>query len=186
MSGLLEPLNRFINQTSLVKQIVIGLVLGVAVALFVPGAAPSVALFGDLFIGALKAVAPVLVLILVAAAIAGHEHGQPTHVRAILVLYLIGTFASALVAVIASFAFPTTLVLNVPPVEATAPVGIVSVLKNLLLSAATNPVRALLEANYIGVLAWAVALGLALRHAAPATRGCCSIWPKPFRRSSRW
>lgn len=155
---------------SLISQIAIGLVLGVALALIAPGATKSVALLGDIFISALKAVAPVLVLVLVAAAIANHKQGQPTHIRPVLMLYLLGTFAAALVAVLASFAFPTTLVLDAPAASGNPPGGILLVLKNLLLSAVSNPVRALMEANFIGILAWAIGLGIALRHAADSTR----------------
>ena len=155
---------------SLITQITIGLVLGIALALIAPEATKSVALLGHLFIAALKAVAPVLVFVLVAAAIAGHEKGQPTHIQPILILYVIGTLASALVAVIASFTFPTTLVLNAPPVGGEAPGGILGVLENLLLSAVQNPVKALMEANFIGILTWAIGLGIMLRHAADTTR----------------
>ena len=155
---------------SLIAQITIGLILGIALALFAPGATQSVALLGDLFIAALKAVAPVLVFVLVAAAIANHKHGQPTHMRPVLILYLLGTLAAALVAVLASFIWPTTLVLNAPQVGGTPPGGILAVLKNLLLSVVSNPVRALMEANFIGILAWAIGLGVALRHASPTTQ----------------
>ena len=155
---------------SLISQIAIGLLLGIALALLAPGATPSVALLGDLFISALKAVAPVLVFVLVMAAIANHKHGQPTHIRPVLTLYLLGTLAAALVAVLASLTFPTTLVLDAPKISGTPPGGIIGVLKNLLLSAFSNPVKALMEANFIGILAWAIALGAALRHASPATR----------------
>ena len=155
---------------SLISQIAIGLVLGIALALIAPGATQSVALLGDIFISALKAVAPVLVFVLVAAAIANHKQGQPTHIRPVLMLYLLGTFAAALVAVLASFAFPTTLLLDAPAASGNPPGGILLVLKNLLLSAVSNPVKALLEANFIGILAWAVGLGIALRHAADGTR----------------
>ena len=155
---------------SLISQIAIGLVLGAALALIAPGATKSVALLGDLFIAALKAVAPVLVFVLVAAAIANHKQGQPTHIRPVLILYLLGTFAAALVAVLASFAFPTTLVLDAPAVAGNPPGGILVVLKNLLLNVVANPVRALMEANFIGILAWAIGLGAALRHAGAGTR----------------
>ena len=159
-----------VMRMSLISQIAIGLVLGVALALIAPGATKSVALLGDLFIAALKAVAPILVFVLVAAAIANHKQGQPTHIRPVLMLYLLGTFAAALVAVLASFAFPTTLVLDAPAASGTPPGGILIVLKNLLLSAVSNPVRALMEANFIGILAWAIGLGIALRHAGDGTR----------------
>ncbi len=155
---------------SLITQIAIGLVLGIALALIAPEATKSVALLGHLFIAALKAVAPILVFVLVVAAIAGHQKGQPTHIRPILILYVIGTLVSALVAVVASFTFPTTLVLNAPPVGGEAPGGILGVLENLLLSAVQNPIKALFEANFIGILTWAIGLGIMLRHAADTTR----------------
>lgn len=159
-----------VMRLSLISQIAIGLVLGIALALVAPDATPSVAMLGDLFIAALKAVAPVLVFVLVAASIANHTHGQVTHIRPVLVLYLLGTLAAALVAVLASFAFPTTLVLNAPQVSGTPPGGILVVLKNLLLSVVSNPVRALMEANFIGILAWAIGLGVVLRHASQTTK----------------
>ena len=155
---------------SLVTRIAVGLVAGIALALLAPETAKAVGLLGDIFISALKAVAPVLVLFLVAASIAAHKSGQPTHIKPILLLYLISTFAAALVAVVASNLFPTTLVLNAPPVGGEPPGGIIGVLQNLLLSGVTNPVKALLEANFIGILVWAIALGVALRHAGETTR----------------
>lgn len=169
-----NPVFRLLSETSLVVQIAIGLVCGIAVALLAPDVARSSALLGDIFIAALKAVAPVLVFVLVAAAVAGHRHGTDTHIRPVLVLYLIGTFGAALVAVLASFAFPTTLVLDAPQVAGTPPGGIVGVLKNVLLNAVSNPVRALMEANFIGILAWAIGLGAALRHGSPGTRAMLS------------
>jgi serine/threonine transporter len=155
---------------SLISQIAIGLVLGIALALVAPGATKSVALLGDLFIAGLKAVAPILVFVLVAAAIANHKKGQPTHIRPVLILYLLGTFAAALVAVVASFAFPTTLVLDTAAATGNPPGGVLVVLKNLLLNVVANPVRALMEANFIGILAWAIGLGVSLRHASDGTR----------------
>ena len=165
-----SPVLRFFLHTSLVLQIAIGLACGIALALVAPEVARATALLGDVFIAALKAVAPVLVFVLVASAVASHRQGSETHVRPILLLYLIGTFGAALVGVLASFAFPTTLVLDAPQVAGTPPGGIVGVLKNLLLNAVSNPVRALMEANFIGILAWAIALGAALRHAGAGTR----------------
>ncbi len=99
-------------QGSLVKQILIGLVLGVLLALVSKPAAIAVGLLGTLFVGALKAVAPVLVLMLVMASIANHQHGQKTSIRPILFLYLLGTFSAALTAVLFSFLFPSDPALN--------------------------------------------------------------------------
>lgn len=170
MSSAIQALPRFLMRTSLVTRIAAGVALAVLLVLVSPGSARAVGLLGDIFVAALKAVAPVLVLVLVAASIAGHKKGQGTHIRPILMLYLLGTFGAALVAVAASFMFPTTLALTAPPVGGEAPGGILGVLKNLLLSAVANPVKALLEANYIGILVWGVALGVLLRHAADSTR----------------
>jgi serine/threonine transporter len=157
--------------TSLVVRIVIGLVAGTLLALAFPGAAASAGLLGTVFVFALKAVAPVLVLVLVMASIANHRHGQRTHIRPILALYLIGTLTAALVAVSASFMFPTGLRLAVASgIELTPPNGIVEVLRTLLMQIVDNPVNALATGNFIGILAWAVGLGIALRHASETTR----------------
>ncbi|WP_305804655.1 serine/threonine transporter SstT [Stenotrophomonas sp. YIM B06876] len=156
---------------SLVTQIVIGLLAGSVFALLFPQAGSAVGLLGTLFVAALKAVAPVLVLVLVAASIANHRQGQQTHIRGILLLYVLGTLAAAMVGVLASFLFPSVLTLTVPAdTGLSAPGGIGEVLKTLVLKIFDNPVNALVNANYIGLLAWGVGLGLALRHASATTR----------------
>ncbi|WNN49026.1 serine/threonine transporter SstT [Siccibacter colletis] len=155
---------------SLVKQILVGLVLGIVLAWLSKPAAEAVGLLGTLFVGALKAVAPVLVLMLVMASIANHKHGQKTSIRPILVLYLLGTFSAALTAVLFSFLFPSTLHLVTGATEITPPSGIVQVLRDLLLSMVANPVDAILKGNYIGILVWAIGLGFALRHANDTTK----------------
>ncbi|CAD5108715.1 serine/threonine transporter SstT [Zestomonas carbonaria] len=171
MSAMRRPLLQYLVHGSLVVQILIGLVAGIALALLWPTAALKIGLFGQVFITALKSVAPILVFVLVIAAIANHRKGQQTHVRPILLLYAIGTLAAALVAVIGSFLFPSTLVLTgTQGVELSAPGGIAEVLHGLLMSAVDNPVNALMKANYIGILAWALGLGLALRHGSETTR----------------
>ena len=163
---LLQKLKR----TSLVTQIVIGLIAGILLAWLAPSAALSVAFIGKVFVSALKAVAPILVFVLVMASIANHKHGQETHIRPILVLYLFGTFAAAVVAVIASMLFPSNLVLATENIAITAPGGISEVLQSLLLSVVDNPVSALMNANFIGILAWAIGMGIAIRHAGDTTR----------------
>jgi len=156
---------------SLVVQIIIGLLAGIVLALAWPQGARAAGLLGTVFVSALKAVAPALVLILVTASIANHQQGQKTHIRAILLLYVVGTLAAALVGVLASTLFPSTLLLKAPTdAGLSAPGGIGEVLRTLLMQIVDNPVNALLHANYIGLLAWAVGLGLALRHAGAGTR----------------
>ena len=159
-----------LKNMSLVTQILIGLLAGIALALVLPDAARSTAFIGKVFVSALKAVAPILVFVLVMASIANHRHGQETHIRPILFLYLLGTFAAAVVAVIASMLFPSTLVLVTHDVAVTAPGGISEVLQSLLLSAVDNPISALMNANFIGVLTWAIGMGIAIRHAGQTTR----------------
>lgn len=155
---------------SLVLQIFVGIIAGVALAGFSPEAANQVAFLGDLFVGALKAIAPVLVFVLVASSIANQVSGAQTNMRPIILLYLVGTFAAALTAVLMSFAFPTSLVLIDAAAGANPPEGIGQVLNTLLFKLVDNPVNALINANYIGLLAWGVGLGIALRHASTSTK----------------
>lgn len=161
---------RFITRGSLVGQILVGLILGILLASIAPNAAIAVGLLGSLFVSALKAVAPILVFVLVAASIANHKAGQRTNMRPILFLYLLGTFSAALVAVVLSFAFPSTLTLVAGNTDITPPGGIVEVLRSLLMNVVDNPFRALTTGNFIGILAWAIGLGVALRHASDTTK----------------
>lgn len=167
----MSPVFRLLNRTSLVTQIIIGLAAGIALALVAPSLARDLAFLGKVFVSALKAVAPILVFVLVIASIANHQQGQQTHIRPILWLYLLGTFGAAVVAVVASMAFPSTLVLSAHEATLSAPGGIAEVLQGLLLSAVDNPVSALVNANFIGILTWAIGLGIVLRKAGKATRG---------------
>ncbi|MDH4047047.1 MAG: serine/threonine transporter SstT [Gammaproteobacteria bacterium] len=155
---------------NLVAQIAVGIVAGIALLLLAPGLAAKTMLLGDLFVQALKAVAPVLVLVLVASALANQHHEHPTQMRPVILLYLVGTFSAALLAVVLSTAFPTTLTLNVTDLGVNPPEGIVEVLKNLLFKLVDNPVSALMNGNYIGILVWGVALGLGLRRASQSSR----------------
>ena len=158
------------NRIGLIWQIIIGMIIGIIIGQFIPSAAPTVGILGSLFVGALKAVAPCLVFILVTAAIAQHNEGAQTHMRPILLLYLIGTFGAAVIAVAASFMYPTTLTLvAAPETNLAPPSGIAEVLKNVLMSLVSNPISALSSGNYIGILAWALMLGFALRNANEVT-----------------
>ena len=158
------------NQISLVKQIIIGLLIGIVLAVALPAQLSGITVFGSLFVGALKAVAPVLVFFLVISAISQHKAGQKTNMKTIIGLYLLGTLLAALAAVIASFIFKLNLVLPESTSEITPPGGIAEVLKTLVFNVVANPVNALLNANYIGILAWAILLGVALRHSSETTK----------------
>ena len=156
------------NSISLVLRIVIGLLVGAVLGLVIPTAA-VIGILGDLFVGALKALAPLLVFFIVMNSLAHHQKGGSTNMSTVIVLYLIGTFLAALCAVVASFMFPSTLTLA-EQVEQSAPGGIAEVLKNLLMNAVSNPISSIANANYIGVLTWAVIFGLALREASEQTK----------------
>ncbi|WIF95074.1 serine/threonine transporter SstT [Caminicella sporogenes] len=160
------------TELSLVKRIIIGLIIGIILANTIPNAAKPISIFGSLFVGALKAVAPILVFFLVMSAISQHKSGQKTNMKSIIVLYLLGTFLAGLVAVIASFMFPVTLKLGLGTGTGnfSPPGGVTEVLKTLLMNIVDNPIKALTNANYIGILAWALLLGLALKNAPETTK----------------
>ena len=135
-------------------------------AVFVPSAVPFISIFGDLFVSALKGVAPVLVFILVMNAMMQRKSDGDTSMKPIVTLYILGTFAASLVGVTLSFLFPVTLQLSIGNSEINPPSGIAQVLHTLIMNVVDNPVNALLRANYIGILAWAVIIGLAMHAVA--------------------
>ena len=174
------------NKISLVKQILIGLIIGVILALTIPEFASPIVIFGSLFVGALKAIAPILVFFLVTTAISQHKSGQKTNMKSIIILYLIGTFFAGLTAVVASFIFPINLTLGAEISDVTPPGGVVEVLRSLLMNVVDNPVNALFNANYIGILSWSILLGLALRNAAESTKTVISNIADALSQIVRW
>lgn len=155
---------------SLVAQICVGIVLGIALALVSPQAAGAAMLLGTLFVQALKAVAPVLVLVLVASALANQRETHAANMRPIVLLYLAGTLAAAFLAVLLSKLFPTTLALTVTDIALEPPQGITEVLNNLLFKLVDNPVSAIMDGNFIGILVWGIALGLGFRRASDTSK----------------
>lgn len=171
---------------SLVQRIVVGLIVGIILALAIPQYAQPVAILGSLFVGALKAVAPILVFFLVMSAVAQHKPGQKTNMKTVVTLYLVGTFLAGCVAVIGSYLFPVKIALTAGAQDITPPGGVVEVLTNLLMNIVDNPVNALVNANYIGILAWAVLLGLALKLTSPATKEMVSDFAEALSKVVRW
>lgn len=153
------------TKASLIKRILIGMILGATLGMLFPNLT-GIGLLGELFVGGLKAIAPILVFALVANALSQHQKGQNTNMKTVIFLYLLGTFAAALVAVLASFLLPVQITLTSANTEVAAPDGIGQVLSNLLLKLVDNPLNAIVEANYIGILSWAVVFGLAMREAS--------------------
>ncbi|WP_258579922.1 serine/threonine transporter SstT [Acinetobacter baumannii] len=161
----------FFSRLSLVTKIIIAIILGIGVALLFPTVTPYLSLFGELFIKALKSVAPILVFVLVLSSIANFQVGHSANLHPVLLLYVVGMLLAAFSAVIASLSFPSTLYLNtVSHNNLQAPGSLADILKNLLLSFIANPVQAISEANFIGILAWAIGLGLAMRHSSDTTK----------------
>ncbi len=157
-------------QASLIKQIMVGLIVGAVISVISKDLAIQLGFVGTMFVSALKGVAPVLVFILVMSAIAAQQSDEQMHIRPILGLYIMSTLASAFTAVAASFLFPSKISLLGDAQSVTAPGGIGEVLHTLLLNLVDNPVHAISAGNYIGILAWAIAVGLVLRTANPETR----------------
>jgi serine/threonine transporter len=178
------------NSISLVVRIIIGLVVGFALAMISRqaglGEIAVISLLGKLFVSALKGVAPILVFFLVMSSLAQHKEGQKTNMGTVIILYLLGTFAAAVVAVVASFMFPVNMAL--PEVESitTAPGGIGEVLETLLLNIVQNPVTSISTANYIGILAWAVIFGLALKGASETTKTLLNNAADACSQAVRW
>ena len=167
---MLNKIKKVLSSVALIKQIAVGLVIGILIAVFTPTVIPVVKIFGDLFVKALKGVAPVLVFFLVMNAMAQKKEGTNANMKPIIILYVIGTFCASLVGVALSFLFPTVLHLQVAAdAKLAPPSGIIEVLHNVILSVVDNPVNALLTANYIGILAWAIIAGLALKSYANGT-----------------
>ncbi|WP_439256706.1 serine/threonine transporter SstT [Lonepinella sp. BR2271] len=160
----------FLFQGSLVKRISIGLVLGILLAIISPELAAKFEVLGSIFVKALRAVAPILVFVLVVSAIATREVGAKSNMKSIVWLYICGTFLAALTSVIASFMFPVTIPLQAAENSLTPPGSISEVLTTVVFNIFDNPIKAIAEANFIGILAWAIALGLVLRHAADSTK----------------
>lgn len=156
----------------LVPLILIALVLGVLIGGVSNNIGMSLGVLGDVFVGALKAVAPILVFALVLSAVAGFKSSSDAKVRPVMLLYVVGTFSAALTAVLASFAFPIELVglTDIQAVEQSAPQSLRDVLKNLLMNLVANPITALSNANYLGILTWSVLIGLGLRYATETTK----------------
>ncbi|MEY8460055.1 serine/threonine transporter SstT [Eggerthellaceae bacterium 24-137] len=172
------------NEVSLIKRILVGLVIGIVLALIVPGN-DVITLLGSLFVGALKAVAPVLVFFLVISALCNAE-GAGT-MKTVVILYVISTLVAAIVALIGSELFPSVLTLDTSSmVEQAAPEGIGEVLTTLLMNIVANPVDALMNANYVGILAWAVVLGIALRAAGERTKEVFTNISDAVSKAVRW
>ncbi|MEH6596181.1 MAG: serine/threonine transporter SstT [Colwellia polaris] len=159
-----------LKSINIVNQIIIAIVFGVILAVVSPKLAMSFSILGDLFVNALKAVAPILVLVLVAASIANQKPNSDANLKPIVGLYLIGTISAALIAVALSFLFPVHLTLDIVGASANPPQGLGEVLTTLAFKIVDNPFNAVITGNFIGILAWGLGLGFALKKASDSTK----------------
>lgn len=155
--------------SSLVVRILIGLIIGAVLGIVAPQAT-AIGILGDIFVGALKAIAPLLVFFLVISSLSNASNSHGGVIRMVIILYMFSTFLAAFVAVIASTLFPVEMVLADAVTDTAAPQGVVEVLKNLLMNIVANPISSLSNANYVGILAWAVMIGLAFKAANDTTK----------------
>lgn len=176
-----------LNSISLIKQIVIGLLIGIGIACFAPGLIPLVSILGNLFVKSLKGVAPVLVFFLVMNAMLQKKSGGNSSIKPVIILYLITTLCASLIGVTFSFLFPTTLHLQTADTSIAPPSGITQVINSILMNIVDNPVNALVNANYIGILSWAIIIGLALHAiASDATKSCLDDLAKGMTKVVTW
>ena len=183
--SVIKEVTKIYGETALIKLIAIGLVIGIILALAVPNVVPAIAVFGKLFVNALKGVAPILVFVLVINALSQKAESAAI-MKPIILLYMFATFCASLVAVAASFLFPTKLVLQMTDAEISPPSGIVEVLQNVIMNVVDNPIHALTNANYIGILAWAVIIGLALKNSGDTTHEVVSDLAKAVTKVVQW
>lgn len=158
------------SEISLIKRILVGLCLGIILANLAPNKLAWISIFGELFVGALKAMAPILVFFLVMSAVVQHKKGQKTNMKMIITLYLLGTLLASIVAVVGSYIYPVKLILQTNELTASAPQNIGGVLRGVLLNLVSNPISSLLNGNYIGILFWSVIFGVFLKSAKETTK----------------
>jgi len=172
---------------SLIKRICIGLAVGIILSLTLGNTVSFLAIFGKLFVGALRAIAPILVFVLVISAICHHEGGKKTEMKGFLLLSVVGMVSAGIIGVTISFIIPTEVSLvGVAASDISPPAGITEVLLNILMNIIDNPVRALSNANYIGILTWAVIIGLALKGAADSTKEVIHDLSEAITQGVRW
>ena len=159
-----------LKSINIVNQIIIAIVLGIGLAIISPDIAKSFSILGSLFVNALKAVAPILVLVLVASSIANQKPNSDANLKPIIGLYLVGTISAALVAVALSFLFPVQLTLDIAGASANPPQGLSEVLTTLAFKIVDNPFNAVITGNFIGILAWGLGLGFALKKASDSSK----------------
>ncbi|BEU87971.1 serine/threonine transporter SstT [Selenomonas sp. TAMA-11512] len=183
---MLYKLGKKYAETALIKLIIVGLIIGIGIGMYAPNLVPAVSVFGDIFVRALKGIAPVLVFILVMNALAQKNSDASSSMKPIVRLYILATFAASIVAVAFSFLFPSVLHLQATASDIAPPSGIIEVLHTVILNVVDNPIHALVNANYIGILWWGALAGIALHDAADETKEMLSDFARSVIKLVRW
>lgn len=166
-----NPIAKLFNTVPFILQVIIGLCLGIILAFIYPNDTAVIPTFGTLFVSALKAIAPLLVFVLVSAAIARHNKGVKTNMKPIIALYFISMALSSLLALGMSYIFPSTFSeLATAADNVNPPQGVSEVLLNFVRQAVDNPVNAILTGNYVAILVWGICFGLLFRVAHEQTK----------------
>ena len=166
-----NPIAKIFNKVPFILQVIIGLIIGIILAYIYPNDTTVIPTLGQLFVSALKAIAPLLVFVLVSAAIARHHKGTKTNMKPILIIYFVSMALSSLLALVMSYMFPSTFAELASAAEGVSPPqGISEVLLNFIMQAVDNPINALLKGNYVAILMWGIAFGLLFRVAHEPTK----------------
>ena len=166
-----NPIARFFNAIPFIMQVIIGLILGIIIALIYPHDTTVMPALGSLFVSALKAIAPLLVFVLVSSAIARHNKGTKTNMKPVIVVYFFSMILASVLALSMTYIFPVTFPTLADAAQDIAPPqGISEVLINFVMQAVDNPVNALLRGNYVAILVWGITFGLMFRVAHEPTK----------------
>lgn len=175
------------TKSNLMLRILGGIILGTILALLVPNIA-GISMLGTLFVGALKSIAPILVAVLVASSISRANQGLGSRFRVVIALYLVSTLMAAILSVLAIRTFPVDVLLRGAVSETqTAPGQLTDIFHNIIQNLMTNPLSAIINANYLSILLWAIVIGLALKSlASPATLNALYEWSQALSRVVQW
>lgn len=175
------------TKSNLMLRILGGIILGTILALLVPNVA-GISMLGTLFVGALKSIAPILVAVLVASSISRANQGLGSRFRVVIALYLVSTLMAAILSVLAIRIFPVDVLLRGAVSETqTAPGQLTDIFHNIIQNLMTNPLSAIINANYLSILLWAIVIGLALKSlASPATLNALYEWSQALSRVVQW
>ncbi|WP_370388400.1 serine/threonine transporter SstT [Snodgrassella alvi] len=163
-------------KSNLIVRMLVCMIIGAFIAAFLPQYGVKLEFLGRVFIQALRAAAPILVFVLVISSIVNNKFDNVSSIKSVAWLYAITVLISAILASTVSYLYPLHLVMDVPPASEKPPEGVAEILMNIILKFVDNPIDALATGNFLSILAWSTALGIALRHSSEATKSVIKNW----------